>query len=84
MPMGVYAQFMQLHLAWLQELNGTSCWCSKCGDGGGLEDDSMLRVCDSAGCGRAHHMSCSGLELKQLDFWWSDMCVIAERVAEPQ
>ena len=29
MPMGVYAQFMWLHLAWLQELNGTSFWCSK-------------------------------------------------------
>ena len=32
MAMGVYAQFMKLHLAWLQVLDGTSFWCSKCGD----------------------------------------------------
>ena len=51
MPMGVYARFMRLHLAWLQELNGTSFWCSKCGDRGGLEDDDVLLVCDSEGCG---------------------------------
>ena len=81
MPMGVYARFMRLHLAWLQALDGTSFWCSKCGDGGGLEDDDMLLVCDSVGCGRAHHMSCSSLEPKRLDFWRCDMCVIAERVA---
>ena len=41
----------------------------------------MLLVCDSEGCGRAHHMSCSSLEPKRLDFWRCDMCVIAERVA---
>ena len=81
MPMGVYARFMRLHLAWLQALDGTSFWCSKCGDGGGLEDDDMLLVCDSVGCGRAHHMNCSSLEPKRLDFWRCDMCVIAERVA---
>ena len=46
-----------------------------------LEDNDMLLVCDSVGCGRAHHMSCSSLELKRLDFWRCDMCVIAERVA---
>ena len=40
----------------------------------------MLLVCDSEGCGRAHHMSCSSLETKQLDFWRCDMCVITERV----
>tara|TARA_B110000027_G_scaffold96578_1_gene101977 strand:- start:445 stop:1812 length:1368 start_codon:yes stop_codon:yes gene_type:complete len=81
MPMGVYARFMRLHLAWLQALDGTSFWCSKCGDGGGLEDDDLLLVCDSVGCGRAHHMSCSSLEPKRLEFWRCDMCVIAERVA---
>ena len=32
-------------------------------------------------CGRAHHMSCSSLEPKRMDFWRCDMCVIAERVA---
>ena len=79
--MGVYARFMKLHLAWLQALDGTSFLCSKCGDGGGLEDDDMLLVCDSKGCGRAHHMRCSSLEPKRLDFWRCDMCVIAERVA---
>ena len=68
MPMGVYARFMRLHLAWLQPLNGASLWCSKCGDGGGLEDDNMLLVCDSEGCGRAHHMSCSSLEQKWLQW----------------
>ena len=26
MPMGVYARFMRLRLAWLQELDGTSNW----------------------------------------------------------
>ena len=41
----------------------------------------MLLVCDSEGCGRAHHMSCSSLEPKRLDFWQCDMCVVAERVA---
>ena len=41
----------------------------------------MLLVCDSVGCGWAHHMSCSSLEPKRLDFWRCDMCVIAERVA---
>ena len=41
----------------------------------------MLLVCDSVGCGRAHHMNCSSLEPKRLDFWRCDMCVIAERVA---
>ena len=82
MPMGVYARFMRLHLAWLQALDGTSFWCSKCGDGGDLEDDDMLLVCDSEGCGRAHHMSCSRLEPKRLEFWRWDMCVIAERVAQ--
>ena len=84
MPMGVYARlkgrFMRLHLAWLQ-LDGTSFLCSKCGDGAGLEDDDMLLVCDSEGCGRAHHMSCSSLEPKRLNFWRCGMCVIAEQVA---
>ena len=64
MPMGVYARFMRLHMAWLQARDGTSFWCSKCGDEGGLDDDDMLLVCDSEGCGRAHHMSCSSLEPK--------------------
>ena len=41
----------------------------------------MLLVCDSERCGQAHHMSCSSLEPKRLDFWWCDMCVITERVA---
>ena len=40
----------------------------------------MLLVCDSEVCGRAHHMSCSSLEPKRLDFWRCDMCVIVERV----
>ena len=70
-----------MHLAWLQALDGASFWCSKCGDGGGLKDDDVLLVCDSEGCGRAHHMSCSNLKPKRLDFWWCDMCVITEGVA---
>ena len=78
MPMGVYAWVMWLHLAWLQALDGTSFWCSKCGGWGGLGGNGMLLVCDSEGCGQAHHMSCSSLEPKQLDFWQCDMCVIAE------
>ena len=82
MPMGVHARFMWLHLAWLQALDGTSFWCSKCGDRGGLDDDDMPLVCDSEGCGPAHHMSCSSLEPKRLDFWRCDMCVITERVVQ--
>jgi hypothetical protein len=61
--MGVYARFMRLHLAWLQELDGTSFWCSKCGDGGGLEDDDMLLVCDNENCGTSspsHELQQSG------------------------
>ena len=27
-------------------------------------------------------MSCGSLEPKRLDFWWCDMCVIAEQVAQ--
>ena len=50
MPMGVYAQFMRLHLAWPQALDGASFWCSKCGESGSLEDDDLLLVCDSEGC----------------------------------
>ena len=74
MLMGVYARFLRLHLTWLRALDGTSFWCSKCGDGGGLDDDNiMLLVCDSKGCGRAHRMSCSSLEPKQLDFWRCDI-----------
>ena len=53
MPMGVHAWFMGLHfkLAWLQALDGASFWCSKCGDGGDLEEEDVLLVCDSGGCG---------------------------------
>ena len=40
----------------------------------------LLLVCDSEGCGRAHHMTCTSLEPTRLDFWRCDMCVIAERV----
>ena len=71
---------MRLHLAWLQALDGTSFWCSNCGDGGGLDDDDLLLVCDSEVCGRAHHLSCSSLELMRLDFWKCEMCVITERI----
>ena len=66
MPMEVYARFVRLHLAWLQALDGTSFWCSKSGDGGGLGNDELLLMCDSEGCGRVHHMSCSSLDSKRL------------------
>ena len=67
-PMGVYARFMRLHMAWLQVLSGTSFWCSKCGDGGGLDDNDLLLVCDSKGCGQAHHLSSSSLKPMGKDF----------------
>ena len=76
MPMGVYAYCMGggcmpvgLHFAWLQVFDSMSFWCSKCGDGGGLEDNNLLLVCHSKGCGQAHQLSCSGLEPIQTDFW---------------
>ena len=39
---GLYTHFMGLHLAWLEIVDGISFWCSKCGDGGGLEHTGML------------------------------------------
>ena len=66
--MGVYARFMRLHMALLQVLSGTSFWCSKCGDGGGLDDNDLLLVCDSKGCGQAHHLSSSSLKPMGKDF----------------
>ena len=55
---------MRLHLAWLQKLDGTSFWSSKCGDGGGLDDDDMLLVCDSEGlwASTSHELQQSGAE----------------------
>ena len=79
LPLGVMQHLWQHHLTWVFRLDTSDTHCSICGLSNCSSDDPLI-ICDSHGCRRVQHRSCSKLDRVPTRSDW--FCLICQMRAQ--
>ena len=80
LPLGIMQHLWRQHLTWISRTDTSDTHCSICGQSSSSSDDPLI-ICDSQGCQRVQHRSCSNLDkVPPRADWFCLMCQMRAQI----